>query len=172
MDLLENLPRPIDDAEPGAYATRYTSDDENAYAHVAVHEGLRLVFEWDDSDGWKYHNAAMMPFPSGSCLDVQPALEGSGKHSQHLPTLNHGSAQLENFDEADNDDDYWNAYGSQDDRASFDDGRHTAAKDVDGATEDAYWARYSSVHGQSIEHWYIHSVRRSCATCEEYTVSS
>ncbi|EED79579.1 predicted protein [Postia placenta Mad-698-R] len=150
MDLLENLPRPIDDAEPGAYATRYTSDDENAYAHVAVHsehEGLRLIFEWDDSDGWKYHNAAMMPFPSDSCLNVQQVLEGSGKHSQHLPTFNHGSGQLENFDEADNDDDYWNAYGSQDDRASFDDRRHTTGKDVDGATEDAYWARYSSVHG-------------------------
>jgi len=55
--------------------------------------------------------------------------------------------ELDEYNEDEDDHDYWNSYGSQDDDStSLGDERLASTKDSDAGTEDAYWARYSSVH--------------------------
>jgi hypothetical protein len=59
--------------------------------------------------------------------------------------------------EDDDDDDYWNAYGAGNDDSDTSDYSQDVldAKKDDAKTEDAYWAQYSTVQGQS---FYIHRV--------------
>lgn len=161
VELLEDFPRRLDD-EPVSYPVQYTSDEEDTLAHVCLPisggEGVRLVFQWDDADGWKYHDLAMMPFPSNSstCLEQSPT-----KETEYIaPPGNSISAAY--LHDGSDDDDYWNAYGAQDDDAtSSSDDTFMTSKDAEVGTEDAYWARYSSVHGQSPSP----SSCRSCYKC-------
>lgn len=109
-----------------------------------------MVFEWDEADGWKYHDLALMPFPPGS--RPAPPQPDDVKETEYVkPTVPLVPATAYAADayggDGDGDDDYWNAYGSQDDAASFNDDPFMASKDAEAGTEDAYWARYSSVHG-------------------------
>ncbi|KAG6842632.1 hypothetical protein C0991_000159 [Blastosporella zonata] len=137
VDLLEdpsNLPH-----HP-QYTVRYTSDPESSFAHAAISThhppALRLVFQWA-SDGWKFHNLALMPFPPNSYESIQEIIT-----HRPLDFLDEPSVP----DDDDERDAYWDAYGLGDD---IDD--HTGIKhfkpEHEPATEDAYWARYSSVHG-------------------------
>ena len=158
LDLLESRPRPIDDGPPSAYPVQYSFDGEDFFAHVDLSgsgdgDGPRVVLQWDDNSGeWKYHNTDLMPFPPGSrpLLDdvlvppSNPALVQSKPSLSHVP---HFDAGL--LEDGDDDDDYWNAYGSTDiGDSAYSDG--VAASVKDGASsEDAYWAQYSSVHGKS-----------------------
>lgn len=160
VELLENFPRRPDD-EPVSYPVQYTSDAEETLAHVCLPvsggEGVRLVFEWDDADGWKYHDLAMMPFPSNSSTSLEQA---PTKETAYIaPSVQSVTAAYEHNDG--DDDDYWNAYGAQDDAEPSNDDTFMASKDADAGTEDAYWARYSSVHGQSSSP----SSCRSCYNC-------
>jgi len=133
LDLLESLPKPIEHVN---YSVRYSVDAESAFAHVEIPSndspGLRLIFQWDP-DGWKYHNIALMPFPPNTFESLQDAT--SFNFVPQSPT-----AVLEEGD----DDSYWNAYSHDGDHEG-----HIASPEPEPlGAEDAYWARYTSVHGQ------------------------
>ncbi|CCM01963.1 uncharacterized protein FIBRA_04036 [Fibroporia radiculosa] len=156
IELLENLPRPLDDDEPATYLVQYVSDDEQTYAHVGLspgsEDGVRLVFEWDEDNGWKYHDTALMPFPLGSRANLQDATmsERSNHDSERILPMVHlidHEYDHDGLDGSDDDDDYWNAYGSQDDSALFNKDLSASVKGTETGAEDAYWARYASVHG-------------------------
>ena len=163
VELLEDFPQRPDD-EPVSYPVQYTSDAEETLAHVYLPvgdgDGVRLVFKWDESDGWKYHDLAMMPFPLNSSASPEqiPTKETEyiAPPVQSVPALSY--ADNLHGDDGSDDDDYWNAYGAQDDAAPSNDDSFMAGKDAEAGTEDAYWARYSSVHGQS-------SSLASCRSC-------
>ncbi|KZT74652.1 hypothetical protein DAEQUDRAFT_659485 [Daedalea quercina L-15889] len=151
IELLEDLPQPLDD-EPVPYPVQYTSDAEQAYAHVGLPivdtDGARMVFEWDEADGWKYHDLAMMPFPPGSRATLQELTTKETGHVQRaVSQVSETSYVVEPYANGSDDDDYWNAYGSQDDAAAYNNDPLMSNKDAEAGTEDAYWARYSSVHG-------------------------
>ncbi|KAI0348034.1 hypothetical protein BDW22DRAFT_1350173 [Trametopsis cervina] len=152
IDLLELWP-PIVDDEPVAYPVQYTSDVENAYAHVALPpagtdaEAVRLVFQWD-VDSWKFHDIKLMPFPQGSSVSLQDVLAGSPPTPGSAGTSvspQYNPYGFDHDDEDNDDDDYWNAYGADDDDAAP--REFQATKGAAADSEDAYWERYSSVHG-------------------------
>jgi len=155
VELLESLHQPNED-DTLAYTVQYTSDNEDTFAHVNVpsiaSNGVRLVFKWDEHEGWKFHDTKLMPFPSdsqSSLRDVLTAAKSSGNISIPVPQeYNPYGFNHENENHNDDDDDYWNAYGGQDDDNDSP-GRHLgqSAKDSANDSEDAYWAQYSSVHG-------------------------
>lgn len=131
--------------QPDQYYVRYTSDSEHTYAHVQVvtHEqGVRLLFEWDDEDGWKYHDSQLMPFPSTSRSALQTPTTAAEQARERYPSV------ARSF--LDDEDRYWNAYNAPlresfsalAPRSTFKEGS------ADGA-EDAYWAQYSSVQGSA-----------------------
>lgn len=130
IERLEALPKPT---EHLSCNVRYSADDESAFAHVEISSdispGLRLIFQWDP-DGWKYHNIALMPFPPNTFESLLEAM--SIKSVPQSPTI-----------VLDDDDSYWNAYSR--------DGDHEGpikSAAPEPLSEDAYWARYTSVQGQ------------------------
>ena len=138
---------PLDDLAPN-FIIRYSVDPEHAYAHVHVKptgdDGLRLVFEWDGEELWKYHDSAVMPFPPGT----RPFLDDpvSGDTPVSIPTSQFGGEEQVKGGNGDGDDDaYWNSYGAEDDSGT----KHSPSSNkgkVD-VNEDAYWARYAAVQG-------------------------
>jgi len=156
IHLLESF-QPIHDDQFSSFPIRYTSDPENTYAHVRItpddQSGLRIIFQWDQDDGWKYHNASLMPFPPLSHSSLHDAasntLYPSNGQSQHDFLQDHAPSIRPGHEHSSHDDDsYWNAYGQ--------DHEHDAAPifdlskdDPHAATEDAYWAQYASVQGLS-----------------------
>ena len=132
IELLEALPKPIEHLN--CYV-RYSVDEESAFAHVEIPSdppGLRLIFQWDP-DGWKYHNIALMPFPPNTFESLQEA--ASFIFVSQSPTVV--------FEEGD-DGSYWDAYSRDGDHEGY----ITSKEPEPLSTEDAYWARYTSVHGQ------------------------
>jgi len=124
---LESLQMPLDDLAPN-FIIRYSIDPEHAYAHVHIKptgdDGLRLVFEWDGEELWKYHDSALMPFPPGT----RPFLDhpASSDSPVSIPTS-------------------WNSYGAED----YGGAKHSPSsnKSKVDVSEDAYWARYAAVQG-------------------------
>ena len=126
--LLERLPTLPDHAN---FPTCYTSDSESTFAHVQISsdaQGLRMLFHWDDSHGWTYHDLHLMPFPSSSHSTPQESL-----------------ANADRVNSAD-DDSYWDAYGTTEHDLSSALSPQTGTDVVQG--EDAYWAQYASVQGR------------------------
>lgn len=127
------------------YYVRYTSDSEHTYAHVQVvaHEqGVRLLFEWDDEDGWKYHDSQLMPFPSKSRSALHPPTTPAEQARERFPSVARGIL--------DEEDHYWNAYSSPlNESISALLPRSTFREGSADGTEDAYWAQYSSVQGSA-----------------------
>ena len=158
VDLLESLPRPIDDHAPQMYPVHYTSDIEHTYAHVALptsatDDAARLIFQWDELDGWKYHDTKLMPFPQGSKASLEQVLASTPAHATSAPRTEavpeyNPYGFSDNSDESD-DDDYWNAYGAGDSDDPSPQNQLSLAKDAAGDSEDAYWARYATVQGVS-----------------------
>lgn len=153
VDLLESLPRSADD-EPQTYPVQYTSDSEQTCAHVALAQPggdtIRLVFQWDEQDGWKFHDTKLMPFPQESKASLNEAL-ASPEPALGVPTV---AAAVPEYgfneqSEGSDDDDYWNAYGADDSDDPSAHGGLSASKDIASDGEDAYWARYASVQGMS-----------------------
>ncbi|KAF9459918.1 hypothetical protein BDZ94DRAFT_1267207 [Collybia nuda] len=139
--LLEAFQKPIDDVLYSTLPIRYSADEESTYAHVAISPdhtpGLRLVFQWNSPEGWKYHNVALMPFPSKN-FDTAPG-------ALFLPP--HMATTLNVISDEDGDDDsYWNGYdvGDPENSSSC---IGMKSDDLLGNTEDAYWAQYAEVHG-------------------------
>ena len=144
---LESLQMPLDDLAPN-FIIRYSIDPEHAYAHVHIKptgdDGLRLVFEWDGEELWKYHDAAVMPFPPGT----RPFLDdpASSDAPVSIPTSQIGGEEQVKHGNGDGDDDaYWNSYGAEDDCGT----KHSPSsnKSKVDVSEDAYWARYAAVQG-------------------------
>ncbi|KAG6381195.1 hypothetical protein JVT61DRAFT_5598 [Boletus reticuloceps] len=138
IDLLGHLP-PLPDY--ASYPTRYTSDPESTVAHVQI-SSMRMLFHWDSTHGWKYHDLRLMPFPSPSFLTPEESLASSGTDPR--------SSTLDLVSEADNvnseEESYWDAYGAAGhDLTSPLPPQGTEA--VEG--EDAYWAQYASVQGSA-----------------------
>ncbi|KAI0307833.1 hypothetical protein B0F90DRAFT_69731 [Multifurca ochricompacta] len=152
---LEHLPMPLDELDPN-FLVGYTVDPEHAYAHVHLtptgENGLRLVFEWDGQETWKYHDSNVMPFPPGAHTSLSDAVASAATVVIPVPEL--GREKLckgpngdgdNGDDDNDNDDDYWNSYGARD--ASSVQLSPLVNKDDEDASEDAYWAQYASVQG-------------------------
>ncbi|KAG1870062.1 hypothetical protein F4604DRAFT_1926842 [Suillus subluteus] len=144
IELLNIFSSPGD--QPGQYYVRYTSDAEHTYAHVQVvtHEqGVRLLFEWDDEDGWKYHDSQLMPFPSTSRSALHPPTTPAEQARERYPSVARGFL--------DDEDRYWNAYNAPlyESISAFSAlaPRNTLREGLADRAEDAYWARYSSVQG-------------------------
>jgi hypothetical protein len=138
---------PLDERAPD-FLIGYTVDPEHAYAHVHVKptgdNGLRLVFEWDGEESWKYHDSTMMPFPPGTrpFLDDPAALAAS----DYIPSSSFGGEQQVKGATGDgSDDEYWNSYGAEDDSGTK--LLLSTSKGEADVSEDAYWARYSAVQG-------------------------
>ncbi|KAG5648015.1 hypothetical protein DXG03_007049 [Asterophora parasitica] len=137
VDLLEAFQKPVDEHE---YPVRYTSDEESVFAHVAISSaeqpGIRMVFQWEPPDGWKFHNLALMPFPPNSYRSVNDAI--IYEPHDFLP-----EPPIVSVDD-DERDSYWDAYGlSDDDQPAL----VKPKSEFEAGSEDAYWAQYSSVHG-------------------------
>ena len=164
---LESLPMPLDELAPD-FLVGYAADPEHAYAHVHVNstgdDGLRLVFEWDGQESWKYHDSNVMPFPPGTHHSLSDAVasaatitipvpESKGPKSESCGNGNGGG------DDTDDDDDYWNSYGAED--ACTQPSPSMGRNEVD-ASEDAYWAQYASVQGMFLPHLLklIHEISR------------
>jgi hypothetical protein len=140
--LLEAFQKPIDDSLYSTFPVCYSADAESTYAHVAVSPdhlpGLRLVFQWNSPEGWKYHNITLMPFPPNTFDSVHDALPFQPHDFLAEPIMN--------IVNDDTDDSYWDAYGhgGDDDDPAF----LTVTKDDSQAgTEDAYWSQYAEVQG-------------------------
>jgi hypothetical protein len=138
---------PLDEQAPDLLIG-YTVDPEHAYAHVHVKptgdDGLRLIFEWDGEESWKYHDATVMPFPP----ETRPFLGDSAAQatSVSIPTPQLGEKQVKGGNgEDDDDDEYWNSYGVEDDSGAK--LLPSTSKSEMDVSEDAYWARYTAVQG-------------------------
>lgn len=144
---LESLQLPLDELAPN-FLIGYTVDPEHAYAHVHVKptgdSGLRLVFEWDGEESWRYHDSTVMPFPAGTRPSLGDPASRTTSISDSTSQLG-GEKQVKDGDGDDDDDEYWNSYGAEDGsgtkRLSS-----TSKSEVD-VSEDAYWARYAAVQG-------------------------
>lgn len=191
--LLSELPL-ADTFDPSVtYLTKYSFDGETVYAHTFIppnmssfeDDGLRLVFRWEgeksegivkghdghptNADGWKFHDAKPMSFPSlglhGTPRDaLQSILRSSAANqiveSRESSNTNHHDAGIDE----ENDDDYWNSYGheSGSEEAESNNRSHIRAhssKD-EQYTEDAYWASYSAVHGEISTFFSLSSTER------------
>jgi hypothetical protein len=150
---LESLQMPLDEQAP-YFLVGYTVDPEHAYAHVHVKptgdNGLRLVFEWDGEESWKYHDSTLMPFPPGTRPFLDDPAARAASDSNPSPSFGGGQQVKGATGDGDEDDNYWNSYGAEDDSGMIL-LSSTSKGDVD-LSEDAYWARYAAVQGMSLQH--------------------
>jgi hypothetical protein len=129
----------VDDDQSTSYSVRYVSDDQT-YAHIAITSGLRLIFQWDALEGWKYHDAKLMPFPPGCHLSAQAAFSVSP------PVLKVPEVKV--HDDAAEDDAYWNSYDREGDHEESSRIPGLPKDESQNDTEDAYWAQYATVQGK------------------------
>ncbi|KAN0128386.1 hypothetical protein V8E53_013775 [Lactarius tabidus] len=149
---LESLPMPLDELAPD-FLVGYAADPEHAYAHVHVKstgdDGLRLVFEWDGQESWKYHDSNVMPFPPGTHNSLSDAVASAATITVPVPEVK--GPQTENSgngdDDTDDDDNYWNSYGAE--NTGSVQPSPSMGRDEADASEDAYWAQYASVQGSA-----------------------
>lgn len=148
---LESLQMPLDEQAPD-FLVGYTIDIGHTYAHVHVKptgdDGLRLVFEWDGEESWKYHDSTVMPFPPGTRPSLDdPAARATSDSISSLPSGEEQQVKgaTGDGDGDDDDDDYWNSYGVEDDNVMK--LLPSTSKGEADVTEDAYWARYAAVQG-------------------------
>jgi hypothetical protein len=114
--LLEEL-----DPQRSVPEIRYSGDAESTYAHVAW-SPLRVVFLWEQ--GWKYHNAGLIPFPI-SFPSLQEVLFSNENGVEHPEA----------------DEEYWSNYGR--DSSS----EPSPVEAPANQTEDEYWGQYATVQG-------------------------
>lgn len=162
---LESLPMPLDELAPD-FLVGYAADPEHAYAHVHVKstgdDGLRLVFEWDGQESWKYHDSNVMPFPPGTHDSLSDAVASATTITIPVPELKGPQTESRGNggggdDDTDDDDNYWNSYGAENTgsvRPSPSMGRDEA-----DASEDAYWAQYASVQGVFLQYFQSRSTQ-------------
>jgi hypothetical protein len=138
---------PLDELAPD-FLVGYTVDLENSYAHVHVKptgdNGLRLVFEWDGEESWKYHDSTLMPFPPGTRPFLEDPAARAASDSIPSPSFG-GEKQVKGATGDGDDDDYWNSYGAEDDSGIK--LLPSISKGEADVSEDAYWARYAAVQG-------------------------
>jgi len=135
---IQSLEADLDDQ----LSVQYTADSEDLLAHVRISPDLRLVFLWEQENGWQYDNLAPMPFPSDAYADFSDA-RAAYSHSHVLQLQGQHEIKVSSDDE----DSYWNSYGTGDD--DMDRPSHFKVLD-EFNSEDAYWARYSTIQGLQI----------------------
>ncbi|KIJ68419.1 hypothetical protein HYDPIDRAFT_173149 [Hydnomerulius pinastri MD-312] len=149
IELLESLIDVSDEDQPDGYPTRYTSDLESTFAHVQVStsgEGLRMLFQWDELDGWKYHDLQLMPFPASSFPTLEQAASLTAAPETELERRPPLDFVVEaDYDNAEDEDSYWEAYGAGDDLNSPLPPR-SAIKSASLDGEDAYWAQFTQAN--------------------------
>lgn len=138
---------PLDEQAPD-FLVGYTVDPEHAYAHVHVKPtgdgGLRLVFEWDGEESWKYHDSTLMPFPPGTSPYLGDPASCAASDSISNPSSGaEQQAKGATGDGDDDDADYWNSYGVEDDSGM----KPLPSTSEVNVSEDAYWAQYAAVQG-------------------------
>ncbi|KAG2023459.1 hypothetical protein CC2G_001113 [Coprinopsis cinerea AmutBmut pab1-1] len=134
---LNTFPKaPHSDLSP---TVKYSADPETLEAHVSITDTVRLIFHWDQA--WKYHNLAFMPFPSNT-YEFSDAL---GIFQSTNDFLQEASYPVSIASGDEDDDSYWNSYGQEDDHDRS--VKVPAKPHTPLNSEDAYWARYSSIHG-------------------------
>jgi hypothetical protein len=160
-DVVGLLTRPTHD-EALSCPVQYVSDGDqgDTFAHVCIgdagEQGLnpRLVFQWEEPGGWKYHDVGLMPFPNKSYPSLQAALQAASSAPVEFLVEGAYSPQTDaTGDEEEEDDDsaYWNAYGAGNDSHGLQSRRHSRLlrDDKQGMqNEDSYWAQYASVQGK------------------------
>lgn len=119
---------------------QYTADSDDFLAHVCISSDLRLVFLWENKNGWQYHNIDTMPFPPHSIEDFNDAY-GLYSKSDFLLEQDYE----EKTSGGDDDDSYWNSFAQQDDSPHL----SVPKASEDPNPEDAYWARYSNIQGKN-----------------------
>jgi hypothetical protein len=149
IELLDHSVAGSDEDQTDSYPTHYTSDAESTFAHVQIfskEEGLRMLFQWDEADGWKYHDLQLMPFPASSFPTLQEAVFSNSAPEAELDRPSHIVAGVDHDNNID-DDPYWDAYGAVGDGLSspLPPRSATASESIEG--EDAYWAQYAAVQG-------------------------
>lgn len=137
VQLLQSQPIPSQDH---SFPVNYTADAESLVAHIRITPDLRLLFLWDNTCGWQYHNVALMPFPADSYSSFEQALSAYSAED-FLPEP---SYSVEITAEED-DDSYWNSYGGSDDSEHLPVAANGLEQNLN--SEDAYWAQYASVQG-------------------------
>ncbi|KIJ21721.1 hypothetical protein PAXINDRAFT_63855 [Paxillus involutus ATCC 200175] len=151
IELLDHSVAGSDEDQTDSYPTHYTSDAESTFAHVQIfskEEGLRMLFQWDEADGWKYHDLQLMPFPASSFPTLQEAVFSNSAPEAELDRPSHIVAGVDHDNNID-DDPYWDAYGAVGDGLSspLPPRSATASESIEG--EDAYWAQYAAVQGSA-----------------------
>jgi hypothetical protein len=157
------LTRPTND-EALSCLVQYVSDGDqgDTFAHVGIGDvgkqalNPRLIFQWEEPDGWKYHDVGLMPFPNNSYPTLQAALQARSSppiesvveaaYSSQI----YATSSLEEDDEEEKEGDdaaYWDAYGAGDDSHGLQSRRHSSLQDG-LQNEDSYWAQYASVQGK------------------------
>ena len=135
LDLLDIQSLPTVDDH---LSVQYTADTEDLLAHVRISPNLRLVFLWEQESGWQYHNLAPMPFPPDAYADLSDA-RALYSPNDFLQMQGH-----EVKASSDDENSYWNSYCGGDDDLD----RPSSIKVLDESnSEDAYWARYSTIQG-------------------------
>ncbi|KAF9015220.1 hypothetical protein BDQ17DRAFT_1268860, partial [Cyathus striatus] len=140
------------------YPVQYVVDPESIYAHVRITSepseptsALRLIFLWDKSCGWQYHDLSLMPFPPNSHPSLENVLEMFHSPGDFLQETPYSFTQPQVSSSLDSDDgdgpSYWDAYGATDHDLHDGDSFAAPIKDTPSDSEDAYWAQYASVHG-------------------------
>ncbi|KAF9229316.1 hypothetical protein BS17DRAFT_722937 [Gyrodon lividus] len=153
IELLDCCINVSDDDQTGSYPTRYTSDAESTFAHVQIfskEEGLCMLFQWDDIDGWQYHDLRLMPFPALSSLTLQEAVSSNSIPEAELerPPLSYFVAGADHDNNID-DNSYWDAYSTAGDGLSSPLPPRSASASDSIEGEDAYWAQYATVQGSA-----------------------
>ncbi|KAG7099253.1 hypothetical protein E1B28_001116 [Marasmius oreades] len=116
----------------------YTGDIDSTFAHAEIPTvdqdlpNIRMVFEWDVEDSsWKYHNLALMPFPTQSFHSVSA-----------ITNVGIGASRTNHFNDQTEDESYWDSYGNAG-------GSQRSPGFLSNAesSEDDYWSQYATVHG-------------------------
>jgi len=134
VNLLQSLPLPSHDL---LFPIQYTADPENIFAYARITSDIRLIFLWNITEGWQYHNIALMPFPANSYPSLTDAM-ALYSSDDFLPEQ-HPTAKIVD----DDDHSYWDSYAQSE-------ASHHISKthlDSEPSSEDAYWAQYSTVQG-------------------------
>ncbi|KAF8807434.1 hypothetical protein BYT27DRAFT_7223258 [Phlegmacium glaucopus] len=135
VNLLQSIP--VLPSHDLLFPVQYTADLENVSAYARITSDINLVFIWSATEGWQYHNVALMPFPANSYASLTDAM-ALYSADDFLPEQHH------TINVADDDDhSYWDSYG----QGEVSDSISGATLDPDPSSEDAYWAQYSGVQG-------------------------
>jgi hypothetical protein len=99
-----------------------------------------------------------MPFPRDSYPTISDAYAAFRSPNDFLAEPIYPAVAVAGAD--DDDDGYWDSYGQELDDGADEQGAKHAKGHPDPNSEDAYWARYSSIHGMSLHPFSSYKAKR------------